>query len=207
MHNGGFLDNRGTKPIGLGVIVGAHVAILGAIAFSHPEMVPIIHYVPTQIFDVPQDREPPPPLPDRAKPDRDQQARIDPLIRTASDPTDVAINLTPPIEPLNPPDLPPAKTEPVFVTAMVDPGAQARFQPDYPLALIRAGIEGFATVRILIGSDGRVKSVEMVNATEPAFFEATRRQALRFWRFRPATNDGAAVDSWRTMTVRFKLQN
>jgi len=44
-------------------------------------------------------------------------------------------------------------------------------------------------------------------ATDAAFFEATRTQALRHWRFQPATRDGIPVESWRTMTVKFKLES
>jgi periplasmic protein TonB len=50
-----------------------------------------------------------------------------------------------------------------------------------------------------------VKAVERVTAASDGLFEATRRQALSRWRFRPATRDGAAVESWKAMTVRFEL--
>ena len=68
--------------------------------------------------------------------------------------------------------------------------------------MIRAEMEGFATVRVLIGTDGRVKQVE---ASDTAFLDATRKQALSKWRFLPATRDGEPVESWREMTVRFQL--
>ena len=71
--------------------------------------------------------------------------------------------------------------------------------------MIRAEMEGFATVRVLIGTDGRVKQVEAVKASDTAFLDATRKQALSKWRFLPATRDGEPVESWREMTVRFQL--
>jgi protein TonB len=37
------------------------------------------------------------------------------------------------------------------------------------------------------------------------FLAATRRQALAKWRFKPATLDGVAVESWKEMTVRFVM--
>ena len=92
----------------------------------------------------------------------------------------------------------------MLTTAAID--ARAPFQPSYPSRLARQDIEGVAVVRVLIGSDGRVKAVEQVSATDPEFFEATRTQAMRHWRFKPATRDGVAVESWRTMTVRFELK-
>ena len=60
-------------------------------------------------------------------------------------------------------------------------------------------------VRVLVGTDGRVKAVEAVSASENAFLDATREQALRKWRFTPAMSDGAPIEAWREMTVRFVL--
>lgn len=97
--------------------------------------------------------------------------------------------------------------EPVFVQAVPDPKRMRDFQPDYPGAMIRAQVEGFATVRVFIGASGRVDTVELVDTNNAAFWQATRDQALRHWRFRPATRDGMAVASERVMTVRFRLSD
>ncbi|SOB80280.1 protein TonB [Sphingomonas guangdongensis] len=97
------------------------------------------------------------------------------------------------------------KPLPVVVAAQADP--RATFQPDYPAAERRAGTEGSVTVRVLIGTDGRVKAVEQVGSASPAFFEATRRQALGRWRFRPATRDGEPVESWQVKTLRFVMES
>lgn len=101
------------------------------------------------------------------------------------------------------PTLPPL-IPPVEVEASIVRGVE--LQPAYPPSLARQEIEGVVTVRVLIGTDGRVKEVQQVSATDPEFFRATQRQALRHWRFKPATRDGIAVESWRQMTVRFKLE-
>ena len=98
----------------------------------------------------------------------------------------------------------PAKAPPIITDASFIRGVE--IQPDYPPALARQEIEGVVTVRVLIGTDGRVKDVQQVSASEPEFFEATRRQALRHWRFNPALRDGVPFESWRELTVRFKLQ-
>ena len=103
------------------------------------------------------------------------------------------------IEPL------PLKPEPVFRPARPNPGYAGALQPGYPPGMIREEREGVVTVRVLIGTDGRVKALEAVRADAPAFLEATRRQALAKWRFLPATRGGLPVESWREMTVRFEL--
>lgn len=95
--------------------------------------------------------------------------------------------------------------EPVYREASRDPRFARSFQPAYPPALEREGVVGTVRVRVRIGTDGRVISVVNLDATDPAFFAATERQALRHWRFRPATRDGVPVESEQTLTVRFEV--
>lgn len=99
----------------------------------------------------------------------------------------------------------PAKPVAALVGATRDPRFVRDFQPDYPPSELREQRDGLVTVRVRIGADGRVKAVESLSATSPAFFEATRRQALGRWRFKPATRGGVAEESWQTLTVRFEL--
>ena len=61
-------------------------------------------------------------------------------------------------------------------------------------------------IRVLIGTDGRVKQVERVSAASDAFFAAAEHQALTKWRFKPATSDGTPIEQWKTMSLRFELQ-
>lgn len=103
------------------------------------------------------------------------------------------------------PPQPPALAK--LVEARIDPRYKAFFQPEYPAREQRSGTEGMAKVRVLIGTDGRVKAVEEISATSPGFFEETRRRALSKWRFTPATRDGVAQESWQVMTVRFQIRN
>jgi protein TonB len=99
----------------------------------------------------------------------------------------------------------PPLVEPVFKTAMINPRYRGEFQPEYPPGLVRQEIEGSVTLRVLIGVDGRVKTVEPLRFDDEDFLKVTRAQALRKWRFLPATRDGVAVESWREMTVRFEI--
>ena len=94
---------------------------------------------------------------------------------------------------------------PIFKPAQINPRFTSALQPNYPPGMIREEREGVVTVRVLIGTDGRVKALEAIRADEAAFLEATRKQAVSKWRFLPATRDGAPIESWREMTVRFQL--
>lgn len=207
MRNGGLFEKNRTNSLGLGVVAVGHLALLTAIAVNPTRFGPRIDYI--QVIKTITEKQPPPPeqLP------TPQQTRaeimpeqIDPLVKTEL-PLGGPIQLQPFMQdpgPIRPPIYPP---EPIFRQASIDPSAIARFQPDYPSAMVRAGIEGSVTVRVLIGTDGRVRAIELVNATNPAFFDVTRDHALRAWRFLPATSDGAAIENWRTMTVKFRLES
>jgi periplasmic protein TonB len=100
---------------------------------------------------------------------------------------------------------PPVRIEPVFKGAVIHPRYRDVLQPEYPPGLIRQEIEGSVILRVLVGTDGRVKAVEPLRFDDAGFLEVTRDQALRKWRFLPATRDGAPVESWREMTVRFQI--
>lgn len=108
------------------------------------------------------------------------------------------------IKPFDPGVVDPPR-DPVLTTVSIDPRYTRDFQPDYPPAMQRAQEEGKVTVRVNIGADGRVTSIEKLFATSDAFWEAARKQALAKWRFRAATRDGVPIESEKVMTVHFTL--
>ncbi|WP_380873201.1 hypothetical protein ACFB49_40010 [Sphingomonas sp. DBB INV C78] len=210
-QQGGFLDQGNKSPTSMMLVAGMHVAAIGALILFPPKF---IRETPTVLtgYIVPPDEPPPPnpPPPSSDPKSRDQLpiTNVSPIVETGAttEPTIPTQGpITPPFPgPITEPIPDPTPPAPILADATVDP--RAPFQPSYPPRLARQEINGNAVVRVLIGSDGRVKAVEMVSATDPEFFEATKKQALRFWRFKPATRDGLAVESWRTMTVRFEMK-
>lgn len=209
------LDRRERlSPSGLGVAILMSGGVLAAIASMGADAIPALHRDDIlRIFPIAQ----PAPPPDQAV-EKPRTAAPDPgPITIESRPPDLppltggtaqtGITL-PPLPPLPPgtgtgPVDPPHV--PVRIVASTLPGYRTAFQPPYPSGLIRAEIEGKATVRVLIAVDGRVKAVEAVRADHEDFLEATRVQALRKWRFKPATVDGVPVESWKEMTVSFVM--
>lgn len=169
--------------------------------------------LPTKSYpaDPPPAENPPERLPRTDTADPAKTVRDDAVVTTtpifASFPTGTDIILPPPI------DLGPAGGNddalkpplPVVTAAQLDRRFMPQFQPDYPPAMLRLNKEGTATVRVTIAADGRVTDVALVRADDPAFFEATRKQALRHWRFLPARRDGVPITSERELTVRFTL--
>jgi protein TonB len=48
--------------------------------------------------------------------------------------------------------------------------------------------------------------VEPIGAADPAFLSSARSHLVRYWRYKPATEDGRAVASTLTITLRFELE-
>src|SRR3546814_13169269 len=145
----------------------------------------------------------PDPKPRTQQPQTQLTAPPNPLPPVVQDPPEApslppyvapAVTGTGPPVPLDPPVAPP---RPKLVLADIDPRFAGAFQPDYPAREQRGGIEGAVKIRVLIGTDGRVKAVELVSADRPAFFEATKRRALATWRLTPATAGRVPEERWR----------
>lgn len=211
----GYLDTRSRHPVALIAAISINLAIVGGVLTYKTVITPRgPDGIPTIKLN------PPPPIIVKPleQPKTRQTKPADPQPRPVPVPTPPDISKTIiPTEttpwPENPP-LPPMPTggqeatkplPPVEITAKIDPRFASQLQPVYPPALERQEIEGKCTVRVQVGIDGRIIAVELVKADNPAFFTATREQALRRWRFKPATRDGQPIVSWVEKTIVFKM--
>lgn len=206
---------------GIGLAVGVHV-LLFAGAMALPAITAEIPFEGViTAYPIEIDKDPPPPV---AKLD-------DPIV--ATNPPPKSVTAVTPI--VNPPVFndPPAITansiedgidlrglgdrittpiapietipEPVIADAKLNKRYSKQFQPPYPSGLLRMGEEGMITVRVLVGTDGRAKQIELIDSPHDGFWAATKRHALKNWRFEPATRDGTPFESWMTLKVRFQI--
>ncbi|QCB41210.1 TonB family protein [Sphingomonas sp. PAMC26645] len=211
----------GFNPGSLGVALAINCAVIGALFFAAPNVLPfvpdkpLVTYVP---YTPPPPPEPVPPADPLVRQQPRPAPRPDAPITVVQIPQTGGFTVAP--DPL-PYTLPigvegtgtgtvavdPPKLPPLFVQPGIDPRYAAEFQPSYPSEERRAEREGRVVVRVLVGIDGRVKQVERVSATTDAFYRATLDRALAKWRFKPATRDGVPVEAWRSMALTFVLQN
>ena len=77
--------------------------------------------------------------------------------------------------------------------------------PRYPASARGNGVEGTAVVRAVVRRNGRVGSVEILRDPGMGLGEAAA-DAVRRWRFRPATYQGEPIDVYYTVTVNFRLR-
>lgn len=208
------------SPVGLVGAIAVHGIAISAIMLMPAEMIQRLPGGTLLTYNQPLPPPPPPAKPDVKPPEHAKIATQSPDPRpfVPNDPIfeDIGAkvigtgDMKPAFPPIGDPGgagpaIQPAR-DPVFVDSGVDLRFARNFQPPYPAAMRRLDQEGKVVVRVRIGTDGRVLSVERLSASDDAFWEATERQALRGWRFRPATRDGVAVESVKVMTVQFRLE-
>lgn len=77
--------------------------------------------------------------------------------------------------------------------------------PFYPEEARVRGWEDAVVVRYTIGKDGRVKTIEVLEAPQRKVFEKTVVKAISHWRFRPLMKEGVAQEVIHELVVYFKL--
>lgn len=80
-------------------------------------------------------------------------------------------------------------------------------RPHYPESAKRAGIEGVTKVGILIGEDGRVHNVWVINSSGNQDLDAAAVNAYYKARFAPAKKNGHSVESQGNADVYFNLHD
>ncbi len=76
----------------------------------------------------------------------------------------------------------------------------------YPQVARRSGLEGSVTVDALIGTDGRVEKVHVLQSDYDLFKEAAVAAMMKA-RFTPARQNGEPLKVWITRTIHFRLNN
>lgn len=104
----------------------------------------------------------------------------------------------------------PAVREGDLVTAgpgVVRPVLVRQVDPEYPKLAQRMGIDGEVEVEALVGPDGAVEDVKVVNVSRTGVgFERATIDAVRQWRYKPATKGGVNVRMWVPARVRLTLR-
>jgi protein TonB len=78
--------------------------------------------------------------------------------------------------------------------------------PFYPEEARLRGWEDAVAVRYVIGRDGRVRNVQVLEPPQRPVFEKTVVKAIRNWRFRPLVKNGVPQEVIHELVVYFKLQ-
>ena len=77
---------------------------------------------------------------------------------------------------------------------------------DLGAAAVIEGTEGTVGIRALILATGEVRGVDVTGSSGSDALDRAAAEAVRGWRFAPATRDGAPIDAYVTLTIRYVVR-
>lgn len=164
----------------------------------------ILESAPPKQVDLP----PPAPLPDLAQPKLDIVPP--PQIRIQTPPKTAAITVEQKIAPATPPVRVAKPAPPVAASPKPTPAVSIEHThttPPYPPLSRRLGEEGTVELKLAIGTNGRVRSADLVKSSgSERLDEAALTWVQSRWRYRPATSEGRPVSSETRVNVVFNLK-
>jgi TonB family protein len=95
-----------------------------------------------------------------------------------------------------------AARQPAFATLV----RRKYVKPEYPLPAERRQIEGRVELALTVDAMGRVKHVEVTEATPQNTFEKAAIAAAQKWEYQPAEVDGQAVEARTLVAIDFSLE-
>lgn len=225
-----YAANQGSRrrlsPSTLALIGAGHAVAIGLLITAKMDVGIFEKPVKTTIYNVPL--PPPPPLPPPQVEPRVQKDpllppppdshidRLPPIIKSLQVPGDFDLGpnintqvpdigpaLRDTLQPTQQPQLPPP--------AIIREGPRADtpgdlLRPPYPETKRRTEEEATLRLRLSIDERGRVTAVDPIGNFDAAFLASARTHLTRYWRYKPATEDGRAVASSLTITLRFELE-
>jgi protein TonB len=98
---------------------------------------------------------------------------------------------------------PPRPDEYVYVEEL--PSVVKEVKPPYPWLAKEAGIEGLVMVKVLVGTDGRVRDALLDTKLQVPMLNEAALAAARQWIFTPGLAGGRPVACWTAIPFRFRL--
>ena len=203
---------RQSSPNALLLVISAHIALVAVVMSAKMDLPKRIMDPPFKTIDLPTPVDPAPapepmrhpianPLPTPQPPRPIPPLGEDPTVSTGPIGTETILDggTTIASGTSNPIKLIPIRHEAQLLTPF------SELRPPYPASKLASEEEAVLTLRLTIDSEGRVVAVEPVGRADKVFFDAARRYMMARWRYAPATEDGRAVGSSLTVTMKFML--
>lgn len=92
------------------------------------------------------------------------------------------------------------------MTRIEDAKLVNRVQPQYPVSAARMNREGWVNVRFTVGIRGGVRNVEVMDSKPSHTFDRAALEAIKQWKFQPATRNGNPMATVQTRHIVFQLQ-
>lgn len=94
-----------------------------------------------------------------------------------------------------------------FTLKQVDraPAILHKVEPEFPEAARKMGLTGKVVAKLLVGADGRVSRISILEASPHGIFEQDVLKALKQWEFKPGYYRNQAVATWVVLPINFRL--
>lgn len=90
---------------------------------------------------------------------------------------------------------------------VLPPSMLHQTEPVYPPMALRTRASGVVDLKILVGVDGSVEDVRIDSVSRKGVgFEKAAEDAVRQWRYRPATKHGVKVKMWLPIRIPFTIR-
>ena len=211
------IAGRSNSPSALVLILAGHAVAIAAVMAAKMDIVTLPRIAPTELIEIPVAPPPPPSPSPPYKPKPVEQVTQPTFIDRPVSIVDMNAPLSSGLSQgtaiedfvsvigTDPSFANPSKPAPVHVAARFNTPPSA-MKPPYPNDKLRLEEEATLRLKLTIDARGRVTAVEPVGVADPSFLEAARRHIIRAWRYKPATEDGAAVGSSTVITLSFRLE-
>jgi TonB family protein len=93
---------------------------------------------------------------------------------------------------------------PTFLDSFTGPAVVSRVEPEYSAEALLARLEGNVTIAVSVAPDGSITDLQLLRPLGLGLDEAALN-ALRLWRFAPATDHGQAAAGVIPVTLQFRL--
>ena len=207
-----LVGKRQSSPNALLLVISAHVALVAVVMSAKMDLPRRIIDPPIRTIDIRQPHDPPPqpqppvahptpvPIPTPQPPNPIPRIQEGPTVNTGPIGTGPIMDGgTSIVGTSNPIKLIPIRHEPQLLTPF------SELRPPYPASKLASEEEAVLTLRLTIDRNGRVVAVEPVGRADRVFVDAARRYMMARWRYAPATEDGQAIGSSLTVTLKFML--
>ena len=208
------MQSRQISITSLLLVTSLHVSVLAAVVMAPSKPKPIEIVTPTiqgvivmaapEQLPPPPPPEPPPPPPPEPKP----VPKPKPLPKAPPSERAVKAPEPPPPPPVEPSPQPQQQAEPQ-PAPVVPPSAEASElnnpAPAYPKLSRRLGEKGTVTLALLVKADGTVGDIRVKNSTGYKRLDDAAVNAIRRWKFVPASQAGIAIDYWYEIDFEFNL--
>ncbi|WP_197427156.1 energy transducer TonB [Noviluteimonas gilva] len=192
-------------------VIALHAAALMLLLMPMaPPQAMVEEDVAIPIFVIPKHVDPPPPP---TPPETHRRIEPRPVTPTRSPPVEqppvvdpVGVDIAPPYDPAPDTAIVVETTPPGPIRADSLEYASAP-PPAYPRDAMTRRIEGTVILEVLVGVDGVPLDVRVQTSSgNRSLDEAARKHILKKWKFKPATQDGYAVEAIGLVPVKFVLR-